>query len=112
MQLFQRQLKTETGRYSDCWQAEAFQKGSAWPGQAAQTICILGSSPEDLSSKSSRIRNPVLLIGSHDDRLIPRSALTELEGHLQNVSLQWVDGGHLGIVENPEDYFVEIEQFI
>ena len=110
--LFQRLLTAETGRYGNYRQAEAFQKGSAWPGQAARTICILGRSPADFAGRSSRIRNPVLLIGSRADRLIPRSALIELEGHLQNVSLQWVDGGHLGIIENPEDYFVQIEQFI
>ena len=54
----------------------------------------------------------MLLIGGRGDRLISRSALIELEGVLQNVRLQWVEGGHLGIIENPEEYFIKIEQFL
>jgi pimeloyl-ACP methyl ester carboxylesterase len=110
--LFQDLLQTKTGRFTSYWPVEAFQKGSAWPGQAAQTIWSLGRSPADLKKRSERIGNPVLLIGGRGDRLISRSALIELEGVLQNVRLQWVEGGHLGIIENPEEYFIKIEQFL
>jgi pimeloyl-ACP methyl ester carboxylesterase len=105
-------LQTKSGRFGSYWPVEAFQKGSAWPYEAAQTICTLGRTPADFKKRSERIDKPVLLIGSRGDRLVSASALTELEGFLQKVSLQWVDGGHLGIIENPEEYLIKIEQFL
>ena len=52
-------------------------------------------------------------IGSYQDQLVSPEILRDLEGRLGTVTLQFVhQAGHLGVIENPDDYFVKIEQFI
>ncbi len=92
---------------------EAFQKKSGWPGQAAAAVLILGRCPGSLNRSLYKIQKPVLVVGSKSDRLVPDREIRMLEGMLQTVNLQWVDrAGHLGVIENPEAYFIKIEQFI
>ena len=59
------------------------------------------------------IKKPVLLIGGKNDKLVSPSVLCNFEGQFQSVNLQLIDdAGHLSVLENPEEYFVKIEQFV
>ncbi|MBN2104788.1 alpha/beta hydrolase [bacterium] len=92
---------------------QVVQKNSAWAKQAANTIASLGKASVTEKKNYHRIQKPVLLIGSHEDRVVSHATLHDLQGRLQTVDLQFVEKtGHLGIIENPEEYFVKIEQFI
>jgi pimeloyl-ACP methyl ester carboxylesterase len=93
--------------------AEAFQKNGAWPRQAARSIFILSQKFSKLTRNLHRIDKPVLLLGAANDRLVPPSSIRLMEGELQSVHVQFIDrAGHLSLLENPEEYFVKIEQFI
>lgn len=93
--------------------AEALQQESVWPKQAADTISMLGKKVPGIEKRIHRIQKPVLLIGGNEDRIVTRKSMHDLEGHLQTVTLKFINrSGHLGILENPDEYLVKIEQFI
>jgi len=106
-------LYNQSLRFGSYFPMEVLQKKSVWAKQAAETITALGKASSSEKQNYHRIQKPVLLIGSDEDRIGSRSLLQDLEGRLQTVTLQFVSkAGHLGIIDNPEDYFVKIEQFI
>ncbi|MBN1780659.1 alpha/beta hydrolase [bacterium] len=100
----------KTGNYLH---SEAMKKQSKWPAQAANAIFIFAGKMKEMLNQAHRFHKPVLIIGGSHDKLVPPSAIYYLEGHLQTVTSELIDrAGHLSVLDQPDDYFVKIEQFI
>lgn len=55
---------------------------------------------------------PVLLLQASQDRIIPWTAQSELERHLQDATVEWIDGPHLLLQTRPAECHEAILRFL
>jgi pimeloyl-ACP methyl ester carboxylesterase len=73
---------------------------------------VISTMQLDLGRRLNQITAPCLVIGSYDDRIVRPKAAVFIAGQVKNGQLCLIPGGHLNLVEYPEEVNEAVNNFL